>query len=41
LPLARRNKNPLPFGMFAMFVAMFVLAILYALLYHGGSGLTQ
>jgi|SRR5277367_982605 len=34
-------KSTMPFGMLAMFVAMSVLAILYAMLYQGGSGLTE
>jgi hypothetical protein len=28
----------MPLGMLAMFVSMLVLAVLYALMYHGGSG---
>jgi hypothetical protein len=31
----------MPFGMAAMFVAMLVLAIIYAMLYRGGAGLTE
>lgn len=31
----------MPFGMIAMFVAMLVLAVIYALLYQGGSGLAE
>jgi hypothetical protein len=31
----------MPFGMFAMLIAMVVLAVLYAMLYQGGSGLTE
>jgi len=31
----------MPAGMAAMFVAMLVLAVLYALLYQGGSGLVE
>lgn len=34
-------KSTMPFGMFAMFIAMLVLAILYAMLYHGGSGVAE
>lgn len=34
-------KGVMPFGMLAMFVAMFALAILYALVYRGSSGLLQ
>src|SRR5258708_35501579 len=34
-------KSVMPFGMFAMFVAMLVLAVLYAMLYRGGSGLAE
>src|SRR5690348_12293943 len=31
----------MPFGMAAMFVSILVMAVIYAMLYHGGSGLTQ
>ena len=34
-------KSTMPFGMFAMFIAMLVLTILYAMLYHGRSGLAE
>jgi hypothetical protein len=34
-------KGVMPAGMAAMFVAMLVLAVLYALLYQGGSGLVE
>ena len=34
-------KSTMPFGMVAMFVAMLVLAVIYALLYQGGSGLVE
>jgi Protein of unknown function (DUF1761) len=34
-------KSTMPFGMAAMFVAMLVLAVLYALMYQGGSGLAE
>jgi hypothetical protein len=34
-------KEVMPFGMAAMFVAIFALAVLYALLYRGGSGLAE
>jgi hypothetical protein len=34
-------KGIMPFGMLAMFVAMFALAILYALTYRGSVGLLQ
>jgi hypothetical protein len=34
-------KSTMPFGMFAMFIAMLVLSILYAMLYRGGSGLIE
>jgi hypothetical protein len=34
-------KSVMPFGMVAMFVAMGVLAVIYALLYRGGSGLVE
>ena len=34
-------KSVMPFGMAAMFVAMLVLAIIYAMLYRGGAGLTE
>jgi hypothetical protein len=31
----------MPFGMAAMFLAMLVLAVLYAMIYQGGSGLAE
>ncbi len=34
-------NSVMPFGMFAMLIAMVVLAVLYAMLYQGGSGLTE
>jgi hypothetical protein len=34
-------KSVMPFGMAAMFVAMLVLAVIYSMLYRGGSGLTE
>jgi hypothetical protein len=34
-------KGVLPVGMVAMFVAMVVLAVIYAMLYQGGSGLVE
>jgi hypothetical protein len=34
-------KSTTPFGMIAMFVAILVLAVIYALLYQGGSGLVE
>jgi hypothetical protein len=34
-------KSTMPFGMAAMFVAIIALAVLYALLYQGGSGLAE
>jgi hypothetical protein len=34
-------RRVMPFGMLAMFVAMLVLAVLYAMLYQGGSGLAE
>jgi hypothetical protein len=34
-------KSVMPGGMAAMFVAMLVLAVLYAMLYRGGSGLAE
>jgi hypothetical protein len=34
-------KSLMPFGMAAMFVAMLVLAVIYSMLYRGGSGLTE
>ena len=34
-------KSVLPFGMAAMFVAMVVLAMMYAMLYRGGSGVAE
>jgi hypothetical protein len=34
-------KRTMPFGMAAIFVAILVLAILYALLYQGGAGLAE
>jgi hypothetical protein len=34
-------KGVMPFGMAAMLLAMFVLAVIYAMLYHPGSGLAQ
>jgi hypothetical protein len=34
-------KKIMPFGMIAMFVAMLALAVIYALLYQGDSGLAE
>jgi archaellum biogenesis protein FlaJ (TadC family) len=34
-------KRVMPAGMAAMFVAMVVLAVIYAMLYRGGSGLAE
>ncbi len=34
-------KRTMPIGMAFMFLAMVVLAVLYAMLYHGGSGVTE
>jgi uncharacterized protein DUF1761 len=34
-------KKTMPCGMIAMFVAMLALAVIYALLYQGGSGLAE
>jgi len=34
-------KSVMPAGMAAMFIAMVVLAVLYAMLYKGGSGLVE
>ena len=34
-------KSVMPAGMAAMFVGMVVLAMLYAMMYHGGSGLAE
>lgn len=34
-------KSVMPVGMAAMFVAMVVLSLLYAMLYHGGSGVVE
>ena len=34
-------KSVMPAGMAAMFVGMVVLAVLYAMMYHGGSGLAE
>ncbi len=34
-------KSVMPAGMAAMFVAMVVLAVIYAMLYHGGSGVVE
>lgn len=34
-------KSTMPVGMAFMFLAMVVLAVLYAMLYQGGSGLTE
>jgi hypothetical protein len=34
-------KSVMPAGMMAMFVAMLVLAVLYAMLFQGGSGLAE
>ena len=31
----------MPYGMVAMFVGMFILAVLYAMLYQGGSGVAE
>lgn len=34
-------KSTMPFGMFAMFVALAAIAVLYAMVYAGGSGLVE
>ncbi len=34
-------KSVMPAGMAAMFLAMLVLAVIYAMLYQGGSGITE
>ena len=34
-------KSTMPIGMAFMFVAVMVLAVLYAMLYRGGSGVTE
>jgi hypothetical protein len=34
-------RSVMPFGMAAMFLAMLVLAVIYAMLYRGGSGLAE
>ena len=34
-------KSVMPFGMFAMFVALVAIAVLYAMIYSGGSGVTE
>jgi hypothetical protein len=34
-------KSVMPVGMAAMFVSILTLAVIYALLYHGGSGLVE
>ena len=34
-------KSVMPFAMVSMFVARFVLAVIYAMLYRGGSGLAE
>ena len=34
-------KSVMPFGMVAMFLAMLVLAVIYAMLYRGGSGVAE
>jgi hypothetical protein len=34
-------KSTMPFGMAAMFIAIVALAVIYALLYQGGSGLVE
>jgi len=34
-------KGVMPFGMVAMLLAMCVLAVIYAMMYHAGSGLAQ
>ena len=34
-------KKTMPFGMVAMFFAILALAVIYALLYQGGSGLVE
>ncbi len=34
-------KGVMPFGMVAMLLAMFVLAVIYAMMYRAGSGLAQ
>lgn len=34
-------KSVMPFGMAAMFLAMLALAVIYAMLYQGGSGVAE
>jgi hypothetical protein len=34
-------KSVMPFGMFAMFVALVAIAVLYAMVYSGGSGVVE
>lgn len=34
-------KSVMPFGMFAMFVALIAIAVLYAMIYSGGSAVTE
>ena len=34
-------KSVMPFGMFAMFVALAAIAVLYAMVYSGGSGVAE
>jgi len=34
-------KSVMPFGMLAMFVALVAIAVLYAMIYSGGSGLAE
>ena len=34
-------KQTMPYGMLAMFVSILVLAVIYAMIYRGGSGLVQ
>jgi hypothetical protein len=44
-PAVYRNqegmKSVMPIGLAAMFVGLFVLGVLYALMYHGGSGVAE
>jgi hypothetical protein len=34
-------KSTMPIGMASMFLAIMAIAIIYAMLYHGGSGITE
>jgi hypothetical protein len=34
-------KSTMPFGMFAMFVALVAIAVLFAMVYSGGSGIAE